>query len=349
MMFESIVPQSAGSLSVAVLALMMCGLQIVFLIRKPHIIWYGWSAAISFSGLLYAVGIFFEYNTVPGPVNRFAGLLEFTAHLLLIQSAYGFTFTYLGIRTRRYHLWAGLFHTLVLILLWSGDLIVAETSVSRHFGGLAKPYLEPALGPLGPLFELYVAMASIGVVILWLRNKGTAVRPKGLYLAGIIFWIVLGIHDGLASLGMPTFQYIMEYGFFGFSAVILWGVFNSYVEITAEDKYRVITEWTHDGILVIQDGKTVFGNPACQALFGRPVLDRTVDDFLTDLIRSHRLRPLRSSSASGKRMAESALWKCGPIESAIATGRLSWPSCGISQKRSAKKRPCGKARRNWSV
>ncbi|MCP3901469.1 MAG: response regulator [Desulfobacteraceae bacterium] len=82
------------------------------------------------------------------------------------------------------------------------------------------------------------------------------------------FWFLLGAHDALASLGLPTFQYLMEYGFIGFAMVVLWVIFRSYLESSEEEKYRVITEFATDSILVIQKEKIVFKNRACYDLFG---------------------------------------------------------------------------------
>ena len=66
--------------------------------------------------------------------------------------------------------------------------------------------------------------------------------------------------------------------------VVLWVVSNSYLEIAAEDKYRVITEFANDCILVIQGGKMVFGNPACCDLIGRPLTDSAAGDFFDVMV-----------------------------------------------------------------
>lgn len=155
MLSENMVLQSAGSLSVAILALLMLILQILFFIRKPQLTWFAWSAALSFSALIYSVGIFLEYNTLQGPLNRFSGLLEWTAIICLIHCLYGFTFSYLGIETRRYHLIAGVCHSFILILLWCTNYVVADKFTARSFIGLKSAYIEPALGPLGLVFMLY--------------------------------------------------------------------------------------------------------------------------------------------------------------------------------------------------
>ncbi len=280
MLSENIILQSAGSLSVAVLALLMLILQTLFFIRKPQFTWFAWSAAISFSALLYSVGIFLEYNTPQGPLNRFSGLLEYTAVICLVHCLYGFTFSYLGIESKRYHPIAGVCHGLILISLWFTNYIVAERFVTRNFIALESPYIEPALGPLGPVFVLYAFIAGVNAMIEWIKHKRTDPKHRIIFLAGIGFWFLLGIHDGLASLGVPTLQYVMEYGFLGFALVVLWVVFNSYLEIAAEEKYRVITQYANDCILVIQNGKMVYGNPACCDLIGQPLTDLEARDLL---------------------------------------------------------------------
>jgi PAS domain S-box-containing protein len=285
---ENIILQSAGSLSVAVLALFMLILQTLFFFRRPQFTWYAWSAAISFSALVYSVGIFLEYNTPQGPLNRVAGLLEWTAIIFLIHCLYGFTFSYLGIESKRYHPIAGVCHGLILVLLWRTDYFVADRFTTWNFIVLESPYTEPALGPLGPFFVLYTAIAAVTGMIIWIKHKRTDRKRRIIFLAGMGFWILLGIHDGLASLGIPTLLYVMEYGFLGFAMALLLVVFNNHLEIAAEEKYRVITEFANDCILLIQDGKMVFGNPACCDLIGRPLSDGAPGDFLDIMVPEDR-------------------------------------------------------------
>ncbi len=289
MLSENIILQSAGSLSVGVLALVMLFLQAIFFFKRPQFTWYAWSAAISFSSLLYSVGIFLEYNTLAGPLNRFSGLLEFTAIICFIHCMYGFTFSYLSIENKRYHPIAAACHGLILILLWFTPLVVADRFIIRHFTGLSAPYIEPALGPLGALFVLYAIISGVIVMVVWIRHKNTDPKNSFLYLAGIGFWILLGLHDGLTALGFLTFQYVMEYGFLGFAIVVLWVVFDNYLEIAAEEKYRVITEFANDCILVIQDEKMVFENPACHELMGSPLTDSESRDFLNVMAPEYRM------------------------------------------------------------
>jgi hypothetical protein len=63
MAFENIIIQSAGSLAVGVVALLMMVSQAIFFLKSPQFTWYAWSAAISASALFYSIGIFLEYNT----------------------------------------------------------------------------------------------------------------------------------------------------------------------------------------------------------------------------------------------------------------------------------------------
>lgn len=293
MLSAKIITQSAGSISVAVLALLIMTVQLFFFFwRKPKLALFEWGAAVSFSAMLYAIGVFFEYNSPPGSLNQFAGRLEFMAILCLIQSLHGFAFSYLGISATRYHIMAGSWHVFILILLWFTDLVVANTYITRNFIGLAGPYIEPALGPLGPLFVFYCALASIGGLFVMLKHKGSNPKHRTIVLGGIIIWLILGIHDGLGALGVPVFQYLMEYGFLGFAIAVLGVVFDSYMESVTEKTYRLISEYANDAILVIQDRQIVFANPAYDKLIGGPGSDAKPGD-ISDIITPSDLKTIR--------------------------------------------------------
>lgn len=288
MILECIIPQSLGSLSIAVLALIMAMLQAMLFLRAPHHKWYVWGAAISLSGMLYAAAIFFEYNSPPGPVNRFAGLTEFTAIVILIHCAYGFTFSYLEMTVKRYHTVAGIFHVLVLTLLWSSGYIVADRYAVRDLMGSSQPFIELDLGPLGPAFEFYCVAAGIGIVLLWLTHRRTDLRHRAALLYGMGFWLLLAVHDALVSMGMPSILYLTEYGFLGFAMSVLWVVLSNYTDVSAIERYRVVTEFANDGILLMQDGKTIFHNPALVEMIGKPATGLSMDDFLEIVVPEDR-------------------------------------------------------------
>ncbi|MFO8111237.1 MAG: PAS domain S-box protein, partial [Desulfosalsimonadaceae bacterium] len=280
MLSENIILGSAGSLSVAMVALLMFILQVLFFVKRPQYTWYAWATAMSFCALLYAVSVFLEYNTSAGPLNRFSGILEWTALVCLIHSVYGFTFSYLGLRAKRYHLIAGIWHAFILSFMWFTPYVVADRFVTRDLVGLTHPYIEPALGPLGPVFILYAVTASVTAMGIWIKSKAPDTKYRNVYLTGMGLWLLLGIHDALVSLGVSKLPYMLEYGFLGFAMAVLWVVFSSYLEMAAEEKYRVITECANDCILVIQEGKMVFANTACAGLIDRPLTGSTPVDFL---------------------------------------------------------------------
>lgn len=238
MLFDTIVFQSAGSLSVAVVALIMFLMQVLFFLKNRQFTWYAWSAAISFASLLYSVSIFIEYNTPLGSLNRFSGLMEFTAIILLIQSIFGFTCSYLEVTCKRYHLIAGIIHGVILLILWGTNLIVSNNFITRDLFGLKTSYTEPALGILGPVFVFYAMAESLLAMIIWIKHKETDNKFKSVFLAGMGIWLLLGFHDGLVALGISRFQYIMEYGFLVFSIIVLWVVFNSFLEVSLDKKYQ---------------------------------------------------------------------------------------------------------------
>jgi PAS domain S-box-containing protein len=296
MSFNYLVFPSAGSLSVAVVAAFIFILQIRFATKRSEFRWFVWSAAISFSTILYAVGILLEYNAPEGQVNRFGGLLEWTAVIFLVHALYGLVFSRLNIPSRRYHLAAGSFHVLILILLWSTNILVSDHFVHRPFPTLAKPFVEAELGPLGPVFILYALGASINAIRLWIVKEKDRGTPSRAIVWGASFWVLLGAHDAAAAMGLPTFQYVMEYGFLGFSAALFYTMFSDYVRTSdalaqsniilrkemetrkrveqerseSEERYRTLFELESDAILLIDDEtqRIVEANEAALRLYG---------------------------------------------------------------------------------
>ena len=125
-----------------------------------------------------------------------------------------------------------LFHGLVLIFLWSSNLLVSDKFVYRNFYALKNQFVEPDLGPLGPFFMTYAFISSANALRLWLKYRGKRQTTSNIFIIGLSVWLVLGAHDALAALGMPTIQYVMEYGFLGFSVAILSFTFSDYIEMT---------------------------------------------------------------------------------------------------------------------
>lgn len=268
MLPEKIIIQSAGSFSITIIALLMFVFQTILYVRKRPNKWHAWSAAISFSALLYAFAIFIEYNTVAGALNRLSGQLEWVALILLIHSMFGFTFSYLKADAGKYHVLAGGFHVIVIMLIMNTNYIVAEEFSYWNFLNLSTTYVEPALGPFGFFFVIYIATSAVWGMIIWLRHRSTEIKYRIIFLSGMGAWLLLGIHDGLVCLGIRSIQYIMEYGFLGFSLSVLWVEVASHIDTETDEKYQVITEYAGEVIIIVQDKKIVFGNPAFWSLTG---------------------------------------------------------------------------------
>ena len=306
MLTDKIVIQSAGSLSIAVVAFLMFALQTILSIEKRANKWHAWSAAISFSALLYAIGIFIEYNTPEGALNRFSGQLEWAALILLVHSLFGFIFSYLKRDAGRYHILAGGFHVGVIVLIMSTNYIVADEFSSWNFSNLSAPYVEAALGPIGPLFVIYIAASAVWGMTIWTRHKGTDIKYKIIFLLGMGIWLLLGIHDGLVCFGMPSIQYVMEYGFLGFSLSVLWVEVASFMDSETDEKYQIITEHSGELIIIVQEQKIVFGNPAFWELTGQSSDDYTSRAFSSMMFpEDHAIyEEICDSILSGNKMSD---------------------------------------------
>ena len=204
-MIEHIAIQSAGTFTVAVIALMMTGIQLIFAFRKPSFPWYLWGAALTFAGMLYAAGVFLEYYRQPGPVNRFGGVLEFTAHVLLIHGLYGLTFSYLNLEGKLYHRVAGAFH----ILCWGFCGSPLSSCPSGSSAAISSAWPDHLLKALGrwALVMLYIAARPWREsFVASQQERRRAAQDR--YLPG---WFLAGAGITTRSRsGLPTIQYLMD-------------------------------------------------------------------------------------------------------------------------------------------
>ncbi|NNL75847.1 MAG: PAS domain S-box protein, partial [Desulfobacterales bacterium] len=222
---------SAGSLSVAVIAFFFFIFQAWIYLKGPAFKWSKWGAALSLAATIYAVAVFVQFNAVPGRINHIAELFQYSALILLLHSVYGFTFTYLDIRPPRYHHLATGFHAALLVTLWTTKLVITDDFVYRDFMLLAAPYIEPKLGVLGPFFLIYSAGGAFLCLTYWVRFESRKQIGARVFIFGFLLWVALGIHDALATLGVGTVQFLMEYGFLGFSASIMSITLKKYMEL----------------------------------------------------------------------------------------------------------------------
>jgi hypothetical protein len=138
-----IVLSSAGSLSVAVIALFFFIFQGWIYLKGPLFKWSKWGALLSLASSIFALTVFIQFNSSPNLVNHIDELFQYSAFVLMVHSLYGFTFTYLEIKPRRYHQIAGAFHLILLVILWSTKLVITNEFTYRSFLWLKEPYYEP--------------------------------------------------------------------------------------------------------------------------------------------------------------------------------------------------------------
>ena len=126
MLDTHIVLASAGSLSVAVIAIFFFIFQSWIYLKGPGFSWSKWGASLSLATAVYATAVFIQFNASPNWINHLTELLQYTTFIVLVHSVYGFTFAYLQIKPPRYYRSRGCaFHN------------TADTSVdhqTRHHG-----------------------------------------------------------------------------------------------------------------------------------------------------------------------------------------------------------------------
>ncbi len=231
MLDTNIALTSAGTLCVAVIALFFFVFQGWIYLKIKAFAWSKWGAALSLTTFIYAAAVFVQFNTGAGVINHVSELIQYSTFLLLIHALYGFTFAFIGMDARRYHQVAGLLHAGLLVLLWTSGLVITNGFVHRSFIGLKSPYIEPQMGILGPFYLMYAALAGTCCLIYWVRYKKRISMGANAFIAGFVLWAALAIYDTIATFGFPTIQFLMEYGFLGFSVSVMSITLKKYSEL----------------------------------------------------------------------------------------------------------------------
>ncbi len=247
------------TLAVAFIAVFFATVQFLFYMIRRDEEWHLWGALLSFTTALYAVAVFVQYNSGATPTNRLCELFQYTAVILLVQCIYGFTFSYLRIPAERYHRIAGFFHLLVLGALWTTPWIVSRHFVYRHFLFLNRPYIEPRLSLPGDFLCAYIMCAISILPYFWIKHHKERNGSIFIFLAGFSIWLILGLHDAVVTLfNVETIQFLLEYGFLGFSTALILVTLKNNVDLynlaeyraekLAEEKerYRVVSEVIFD-------------------------------------------------------------------------------------------------------
>jgi PAS domain S-box-containing protein len=242
MLDTNIALSSAGSFAVAVIALFFFIFQAWIYLKGPAFTWSKWGAMLSLATSIYSVAVFVQFNVAANQLNHLAELFQYSTFIILVHSVYGFTFAYLQIKPPRFHHLATVVHAALLIILWTTKLVITDEFVYRNFLLLKTPYVEPKLGVLGPFFLIYSAVGAAGCLIYWIKAENRKKSGARVFIAGFVLWITLGIHDVLATLGTTTIQFLMEYGFLGFSASLMSITLKKYMELfeIAENSKRIL-------------------------------------------------------------------------------------------------------------
>ena len=274
MHFGSISISSAGTLAVAFIALFFTMVQFLFYMIRREEDWHLWGALLSLATSVFAAAVFVQYHAGANPINRLCELFQYTAIICLVQCVYGFTFSYLMLPARRYHLIAGTFHSFFLIILWTTPWIVSRSFIFHYFLFLNHPYIEPKLGFGGNLLCVYIMCAITLIPYFWIKHQEKRNGTIVIFLAGFLIWLVLGLHDALITLfDLKGIQFLLEYGFLGFSTALILVTLKNNVDLfnlaeyraqkLAEEKerYRAVSEVIFDfayAFRVAEGGRLVY-------------------------------------------------------------------------------------------
>ena len=231
MLDTNIALASAGSLSVAVIAFFFFVFQGWIYLKGPAFAWSKWGSVLALATVVYSASVFIQFNSGPNLTNHLAELFQYTTFIILLHGVYGFTFAFLEIKPPRYRHFATAFHAVLLILLWTTKLVITDDFVNRSFLLLQDPYIEPELGVLGPFFLAYCALGATLSLTYWFKKKSRQKIGASTFIFGFLLWTSLGLHDALATLGLGTIQFLMEYGFLGFSASLMSITLKKYMEL----------------------------------------------------------------------------------------------------------------------
>ena len=231
MTFDFTMIPMVASLIVAALCLTFGLFQTVIFLKRPEFNWTKWGAGLSFLTAVFAVAVFAQYNLPAVPANTVCERIQYTVFILLGHALFGFTTAFLGIESRRRHRFLLLWHAILLGLLWSTGLIVNDAFITRHHLWLSRPYIEPAMGKLGTVYLLYAFGLALAVLAIWLKPEYRQRPGRNGFVVTFVIWSLLGLHDIVGTLGVPVGQFLMEFGFLGFSLTIVWLSAEKYLEM----------------------------------------------------------------------------------------------------------------------
>ncbi|MBI4799281.1 MAG: response regulator [Desulfarculus sp.] len=228
MLKECVEIPSLGPLLVGAIAFSLAVFQGWFFLRQRQQAWVGWGALVSLAAAFYGVTKFINYNAIHAPLLFFNERLQFTAVIFIIHTLARMIYSLFGRHSPLANRLFLLFHLCWLAIIWLTDLVVAQHLVARQMLWLAQPYIEPALGPLGPFLFLYCFGTLVALYWSWWRNRRRHIMGLNYVVSGFTFWAVLVAHDIWGGLGHQVGAFLMEYGFLGFCFAIAGVSIKSY-------------------------------------------------------------------------------------------------------------------------
>ncbi len=212
-----IVLNSTGPLVLASTAVMFCLFQLWLYFWRLGQSWNLWAGAISLGIAVYAGAAAFDYNLGRGLASLLVERLQYSCLVVLVHCLFGFTISYLSLPYRRFHLYAGPLHLVLIAVIWLTPWVISDHFVERHFSLFPGAYVEPQMGPLGPWLLLYCLATTVGLYVMWFRQRRQHRKEYLFFLVAFALWLVLAIHDFLITLGaIHATMYLMEFGFLGF-------------------------------------------------------------------------------------------------------------------------------------
>ncbi len=300
MLGEKIVFASAGTLCVAAIAIFFAFFQYWFFAKKPDYTWNAWGAALSFNTFIFAIAKFIQYNTLAGDLNHLVEQVQYTVFICLLHCTFGYTFSFLIINGRHFLLFTGIFNVFMILLIWSTDLVVGPDFAYHTFIGLKQPYIEPSPGPVGILLMVYIGISLIGVLGTWLVNIKRAGSSGTIIFCGFGVWILFALNDLLASFGVKSFLFFMEYGSLAFACSVVAITVRQYYELdqmlaSEKDRLAVTIQGIGDGFISTDvRGNVTLYNKEAERLCGwsrTRVIGKPLDEvyyILNGITRSQR-------------------------------------------------------------
>ena len=78
---------------------------------------------------------------------------------------------------------------------------------------------------------MYIVLAAAYCLTYWGRYRNRKIAGTKAFIFGFLLWTALGVHDAAATIGLKSIQFIMEYGFLGFSTAIMYVTLKKYMEL----------------------------------------------------------------------------------------------------------------------